>query len=129
MGFFDDGILAILFIPFNLTICENGESMQIGQKVKVLKLFYTQKRDRYPWMPDLAGKIGEIAKIIEQTPVAHEPLEEPIYMVRFEAPLKVGVVPKGQSSFGYVPHEWVEVETWAFLAHEIRPLPLDGQRQ
>jgi len=88
------------------------KKFKVGQKVVVTKK-YNIERKMYPFMPDLAGKEGEIFRIQTETNETHSSLDMPIYWVRFEK-FKVGIIPEGECSHGYYPTEFIETTDFCF---------------
>ncbi len=64
-------------------------------KIKVKKS-YNLIRKQYPWYPRLGNKIGEV---IETKSIG----DEKVYMVKFEEPVLIGIVPENVNAFGYKP--------------------------
>jgi hypothetical protein len=91
--------------------------MKKGDRIKVVDMVFSH--ENYPWIPDLVGKEGEIVELIEHTPIAKVPLEEPIFIVKMDEPFKTSSVPQGEHAFGYEPTEWEEETEFTFTGEEI----------
>lgn len=100
--------------------------MKIGDKVKVNARLYNLERRAYPFYPDLAGESGVISKI-QTTTDSGSDLDEPIYWVKFEKIIQVGVIPESESAYNFQPTEFREVPEWSFLAEVLQHVSKNGR--
>ena len=75
--------------------------MKTNDKVRCIKMI--QNADFYDWVPNLIGKYGTIIGVITTTPIAHEPLDKPIYIVKMDEEFKVNEELK--TDWGFLPEE------------------------
>jgi hypothetical protein len=96
--------------------------MNVGDRVKVIEQI--MGGENYPWVPNLVGCTGTIVKTISETPVAHEPLEELVCLVKMDVPFKIKRPWEGGiegSGFDYNPpdEEKHEEDEWHFCEREL----------
>lgn len=103
----------------NEMFCDVGETdFEIGDRVIVTNKFNEQRTHlSCEWFPDLAGKEGVVHEIITTTPIAHEPLDQYIYVIKFDQPFRRGPVSNEDLiKWGYTAETWSQEETeWSFL--------------
>jgi hypothetical protein len=99
--------------------CNVGDTeLEIGDRVVVTDKFNEQRESICcSWFPDLVGKEGIVHDIITTTPIAHEPLDQYIYVIRFDQPFRRGQVSEEDlTRWGWTAETWSQEETdWSFI--------------
>ena len=97
-------------------------TMKIGDKVRIIGDSTGYSSEQYPFLPDDSiWSEGINGKRIEGhiTSVREFENEPPLYMLELDEPLKVGVVPYGQSAFAYEPTEWDDRTDWCAVEADL----------
>jgi hypothetical protein len=85
-------------------------AFDINDRVKVVAKQYNAERKIYPFYPDLADKVGRIVEVIDETLVAHQPLDGYIYVVEFAESFQRAILNEHNHIVG---HE--DCSRWQFL--------------
>lgn len=90
--------------------------MKVGDKVRIIGNSTGYTSDKYPFLPDDSiWKEGKIEGHIVKRIISGSEDEPTLYMLKLDKPLKVGVIPEGESAFAYEPTEWWERTDWSVL--------------
>jgi hypothetical protein len=89
------------------------QTFKPGDRVRVVDLHYSPRQ--YPFLPDLIGWVGTV--VSEQYPADGE--DAALYLIKFDKTFQVGVVPPGETAFGYEPTEWVEGDDYTLGGDEL----------
>jgi hypothetical protein len=86
--------------------------MKIGDKVRVVTQLFCAPT--YPWIPNLVGKTGVVARVEEYS-------EDSNFVVKMDQPFRVHRPPEGVSAVSHVPDLTLseELTEWCFIQDEI----------